>query len=405
MPAASRAVAEEGLPTGQSSQEEAPVSRAVAQQAVLWLLTLQEDPTSRQTLREWLCWRDAAPEHARAWRRIEALHGKFQQVQTVAPDSATAARRALLGAKPDRSRRAFAGMMAALLVAGGAWSAHDSLPVRRWTAQLRTGKGERWQQRLEDGTELAVAGNSAVNVNFDASQRVIELLAGEVFIKTGHTAGESRPFLVQTPVGSVQALGTEYSVRLLQSQGQPAAQVAVFSGRVRVQAMPAAGKPLAEAPITMAGEDAGNALAAAAQEREHGRSITAGTADTARAASAAPGGLLLEAGEQVEFHRGGYGQPGPADENRESWRRGMLVARQQRLEDFLAELDPFLPFSVSCAASVADRRLSGSYPLDRPEDIIYSLARMLDLEVEVQRRRWRSDAFRLALRTDTGAGR
>lgn len=362
------------------------MSRDIAQQAVLWLFTLQEDPGSRQTLREWLCWRDASPEHARAWRRIEALHGKFLQVQAVTPDSAAAARRALVGAPPDRRRRVFAGMMAALLVGGGAWTAHDSLPVRRWTAQVRTGKGERWQQHLDDGTELAVAGNSALNVRFDAAQRVIELLAGEVFISTAHAAGESRPFLVRTPLGSAQALGTEYSVRLLQGQGRPAAQVAVFSGRVLVRP---------EAGLTGSMTDTGwfNGTQAGAE------------------AGAGPGGgesavvgLVLDVGEQVEFHAGGYGQPGPADVNRESWRRGMMVAHQQRLDVFLAELDPFLPFTVSVDPAVAGRRLSGSYPLDRPEDVIFSVARMLGLEVEARRRRWRSDAFHLSARAD-GPGR
>ncbi|MCO7642310.1 FecR domain-containing protein [Pseudomonas sp. S 311-6] len=367
-------------------QEEAPVPRDIAQQAVLWLLTLQEDPGSRQTLREWLCWRDASPEHARAWRRIEALHGKFQQVQAVTPDSAAAARRALVGAPPDRRRRVFAGMMAALLVGGGAWTAQDSLPVRRWTAQVRTGKGERWQQRLDDGTELAVAGNSALNVRFDAAQRVIELLAGEVFISTAHATGESRPFLVRTPLGSAQALGTEYSVRLLQGQGRPAAQVAVFSGRVLVRP---------EAGLTGSVTDTGwfNGTQAGAE-------AGAGPGDGESAAV----GLVLDAGEQVEFHAGGYGQPGPADVNRESWRRGMMVAHQQRLDVFLAELDPFLPFTVSVDPAVAGRRLSGSYPLDRPEDVIFSVARMLGLEVEAQRRRWRSDAFHLSARAD-GPGR
>lgn len=47
-----------------------PISERVAQEAVCWLVELQDD-ADEQLRRDWQRWRAADPEHERAWQRID----------------------------------------------------------------------------------------------------------------------------------------------------------------------------------------------------------------------------------------------------------------------------------------------------------------------------------------------
>ncbi|QDQ86729.1 DUF4880 domain-containing protein [Alcaligenaceae bacterium SJ-26] len=330
---------------------------AVAEQAIQWLLALQENPGSASLLGEWQAWHDANPAHAQAWQRIATLHGRLQGIQHTAPASAGAARNALLTRPANPRRRAMAGSLALLLSGGLGWLAYDSQPGQRLLAQERTRKGEQRQRHLEDGTTLTLAPDTALNIHYDNQMRVIELLAGEIFVETGHATGDLRPFMVRTRHGLAQALGTRYSVRLLPSAAttsHPATQVSVFEGRVRLQAS------------------------------------QAGTTDSQP--------YILESGEQSVMHPDRYDLRQPADAGRASWPDGILLARDMRLADLLHELGAYAPFELDCAPALADLRLSGSYPLAAPEDAIYSLARMLHLKVEDQRRGliWTTRTFYLS---------
>jgi Fe2+-dicitrate sensor, membrane component len=71
---------------------------------------------------------------------------------------------------------------------------------------------------------------TALDLTFDHQQRRIRLLAGEIMVQTGK-AGDGRPFWVETPMGSLQALGTGFSVRL----AEDSALLAVEQGAVSVR--------------------------------------------------------------------------------------------------------------------------------------------------------------------------
>lgn len=62
-----------------------PLDEAVAEQAAQWLTLLMCEDVSEEDRRLWRRWRDAHPDHDRAWRHIEAVTGRLD---ALAPSSA-----------------------------------------------------------------------------------------------------------------------------------------------------------------------------------------------------------------------------------------------------------------------------------------------------------------------------
>uniref|UniRef100_A0A1I8ADV8 Sigma-70 family RNA polymerase sigma factor n=1 Tax=Steinernema glaseri TaxID=37863 RepID=A0A1I8ADV8_9BILA len=105
-------------------------------------------------------------------------------------------------------------LLKGLLLGAGAsslaWQGYDVAP--RWMADLRTRTGEQRQAALADGTLLVLDTDTALDVLFNASTRLLVLRAGEVHVTTGK---DSRPLLVRSAQGDLRALGTRFAVRQL----------------------------------------------------------------------------------------------------------------------------------------------------------------------------------------------
>ncbi|MGK5057453.1 FecR family protein [Janthinobacterium sp. LB2P49] len=216
-------------------------------------------------------------------------------------------------------------------------------PWRGWTADYRTGVNQRRVVTLNDGTQLTLNTSSAVNIAYDGAQRRIELLAGEIFIATGKDALQ-RPFFVDTPHGSLQALGTRFTVRLHEQY----ASAGVLEGAVAV----------------LAGDGAQR--------------------------------LVLRPGEGAHFdgagmHRQALTPYGGA------WLDGMLVARDMRLADFLAELSRYSNHPLACAPAIAGLRVSGSYPLADVNAILDAVSASLRLRRNTVTRFWGHQVVRSEL--------
>ena len=81
---------------------------------------------------------------------------------------------------------------------------------------------------LEDGSSFYLLANSEVRVAFTDSERTIEFISGEAEFSVAHDP--SRPFVVQSEVGRVTALGTIFSVK----QDMNSWEVYVTEGKVKV---------------------------------------------------------------------------------------------------------------------------------------------------------------------------
>jgi transmembrane sensor len=220
-------------------------------------------------------------------------------------------------------------------VAGGASLAWLSwrealLPasVMAWGADHRTGIGERREIALADGSRVWLNTASAVNVSIHATERIVVLVEGEVFIATA--ADASRPFFVQTEHGRMQALGTRFNVRLDGDR----TLLAVYEGAVEIRAA------------------AGGAT------------------------------RVLAAGQQASFNATRISAPGTADPAREAWTQGALIADSISLRQVVDELRRYRRGHLGVADEVADLTVYGSFPVQEPERVLRMLASALPIRIE-----------------------
>ena len=316
----------------------AAISEAVQQQAAEWLTVLMSGEAGEAELADWQRWRALDYEHERAWQHIQAVS---QRLGGVYRDDAhrSAAAQALAAGMPANGKRrqvlAWLGVAAGgglLAAQAGVWDG-----ARALRADYRTATGERREVALADGSVLSLNTGSAVNVRFDASRRLIELLAGEILVVSGHGTGSEAPLVVATREGVVRALGTRFSV--LQQDGQ--SRVDVFESAVEIRPADGAGAP-----------------------------------------------LLLAAGRGVTFSRHAPDAPHAVDAYADAWSRGQMIVDDVTLANFLADLARYRPGVIHCAPEVAQLRLSGVFPLADTQRILNMLPNSLPVQVRSRTRYW-----------------
>lgn len=300
--------------------------------AVDWFLRLTSGSASQMDREAWQAWREADPEHERAWQRTEALTRRFEALpKGVLP---------VLGQPRSRARRAALGKLLVLVGTGGAIGfAQTDGAWRGWVAQYRTPVGARREVMLADHSRVVLNAATAMDVLFDPQQRLIALHAGEILIETAPDPEQhSRPFIVRTREGSITALGTRFLVR--RDDGVSAVQV--LEGAVRVTS--------------------------------RGASV-----DDARIVSAGTG--LRFADGHIVSHETLTGDPS-------AWQRGMLQVDGMPLHEFLRELQRYRSGWVDCAPEVAQLRISGAFPLAEPDRVLATVADTLQLGLRYRTRYW-----------------
>ena len=117
------------------------------------------------------------------------------------------------------------------LLAGSGYALRGTDAWRGATADY-SGTGEIRALTLPDGTRLTLSTGTAIDLRFDANARLVLLLAGEILVATApDPAATPRPFRVRGRHGTVQALGTRFTVR----EDDEDARVAVFEGAVEIR--------------------------------------------------------------------------------------------------------------------------------------------------------------------------
>ncbi|WP_050461566.1 FecR domain-containing protein [Herbaspirillum autotrophicum] len=313
-----------------------PLNAQVVDKAVEWLVHLWSGSADSASRAEWQRWRAADPEHERAWHHIEQVNQQLRgRMDGLSANTAIAT----LAAPPSRQRRKALKTLSLALTAGtAAWLTSETMLWQSWNSQLRTATGERRNVRLADGTRLDLNTNTAVNVRYDDSLRLVHLVHGELMITTAKdTATPARPFMAQTAAGRVRALGTRFMIR----QDGGVSHVAVLEGAVEL------------IPAT------------------------------------APGNVVrIDAGQAASFDAQRVLAPPQPLGSEAAWTEGVLVASNQRLGDFIAELGRYRPGYLSCDPASADLRVSGVFPLRSTDRILVSLAEVLPIRVSTFARYW-----------------
>jgi transmembrane sensor len=303
------------------------------EQAAGWMARLMADDVCEQDKLNCQRWRDQHPEHEQAWQRMCQVSGKFTNL----PQSGGLSSVIEKAHQAVTSRRRF---LKTLALAGvGVSVTAFSLPHRSMgrvmLAQYRTGVGEIRTVQLEDGTRLTLNTDSAVDVTFSERQRSIRLHQGEILLKTGHETPR-RHFEVQTKIGDVVALGTEFAVR----QHNDHIHIAVLEGVV--EAHPGISEKVQR----------------------------------------------VSAGQQSHFSRDRAAHPQPLLANPFNWQRGKLVAQGMRVADFVEELARYRPGFTLYDDAVADLTISGVFSLQDTDRALQSLAASLPVALSYRTDYW-----------------
>jgi transmembrane sensor len=294
-------------------------------QAAEWLVLLHGGHATEADRQQCRQWQDASDDNARAWARAEILMNKLG---TLPPALAMP----VLRRPTAPARRAALAKLAGLLAAiPAAWLGWQTVRHSDLTADHHTATGQRRTIRLADGSQIILNTASAIDILFDHDRRLVRLRHGEIMITTAaDTAATARPFLVETAEGTMQALGTRFAVH--QQVGHT--QLSVFESAVRV------------APRRLP--------------------------DSAR--------LVIPAGQRMRFSADAIDAPQPLAAATDAWTQGMLVADNMRLDTFVADLARYLPGLLRVEDDVADLRISGTFPLDQPQQILTMLVSTYPIE-------------------------
>ncbi len=312
------------------------VSRAALPQSVIreaseWFVRMAAEEASAADNAAWQRWLQASPLHRSAWERVEILGRQFGQVE---PQTGLM----VLDRPRSRGRRQALKTLTLAVGIGAGGLAATRLPWQVWASDFSTGIGERRTVTLADGTVLTLNTDSAADVRFDSSQRSILLRLGELHVATHKDAQTpARPFVVDTPMGRVTALGTRFVLRMHSRQ----IWVAVTEGAVRIEP-------------------------------------SAGGGQAAR---------IVEAGDGTHFNAYAV-QPVRQAPHADAWVQGSIFADNMRLGDFVTELGRYRQGRISCDPRVADLRISGSYPLGDTDRILLALEWALPVRADRFTRYW-----------------
>ncbi|MCE5990374.1 FecR family protein [Pseudomonas sp. LM20] len=298
-------------------------------QAIQWMLRLREnghDPALQHQCRQW---RSARQEHEQAWQRVMHLH---QDLDLRAIPGAGLALQTLETSQRRLQRRQALKLLGGVAMVGTAtWLGKDLDAVNAWASDYATGTGERRSVALPDGSLMQLNTRSAVDLAFNDQQRLVRLKQGELMI----TCSPQHPLLVQTR----DALLEGFEGRFVARQDSDCTQVSVSHGRVAIH------RP-------------GN-------------------------------GQLqwIESGQNWRLDAQGAHRLEQVDMDAMAWTDGLIVTRNMRLFDFLAQVGRYRHGYLGCSEDIADVRLSGVFRLEDPEKLLQLLPRTLPVRLR-QRTRW-----------------
>ncbi|HTL68166.1 MAG TPA: FecR domain-containing protein [Lacunisphaera sp.] len=138
------------------------------------------------------------------------------------------------------------------LMAGAALTAAAAVALVVWLerprnqhAQLATPSGHRESLTLVEATRVDLNARTSLEVAIDGTSRHVRLPAGEAFFHV--SKDPARPFIVETPAGSVRVTGTQFDVR---TGVDGALVVTVAEGSVQVRPGDAGGQAVSPVALT-----------------------------------------------------------------------------------------------------------------------------------------------------------
>ncbi|CAK9891936.1 MULTISPECIES: FecR domain-containing protein [Pseudomonas] len=305
----------------------------VVKQAIHWMLKLRESGHNARLQQQCEQWRATHQEHELAWQRVQSLH---QELNLRAVPGASVALQTLENSSQRLQRRQALKLLSGVLVFGSAaWLGKDLQVISPLTADFASGTGQRRSVRLPDGSMLQLNTSSAVDLAFEADQRLIRLKHGELMLTCAKdTATPGRPLLVGTRDALLQGFDGRFVVR----QDDDCTRVSVSQGSVAIHS---------------------------------------------------PGPMQwIHAGQSYRLDARGATPLQNQDMDAGAWAEGLIVTRDMRLGDFLNEVGRYRHGYVSCADDIAELRLSGVFRLEDTDKLLQLLPQTLPVKVSYRTRWW-----------------
>lgn len=296
--------------------------------AARWLVIHQSGHLTERQQAQFSRWLAEDHKNRTAWDNAQRLAGMFHNVPVELS-------RNVLGRK-QKSKRTFIKALAGLVVVptAGYWWLNSGQQTAAYPS-IATVHGEQRELLLSDGSRLKLNTNSEVAIDYSEQQRRLLLVRGEIMVETAPDA-LYREFWVSSKHGSVMALGTRFTV----SQTDHETRIAVLEHAVRIH-----------------------------PERHHEY-------------------LELGAGDTVSFSEHSLGQPETNALAASAWTRGQIVVEDQRLDEFVSELERYYRGVIRLDPVSAQLRISGVYQLNNIEAIFDTLQQTLPVQVDRPRAGW-----------------
>ena len=301
----------------------------VRDQAAAWLVRVQSDAAGAD---DWLAleaWLAQSEDHRTAFAEIEALDDAVVEMAPqigprLAPD-AGAKNVVDLTARRPISRRAWIAAAGPPPPGGGGGRGGARGKGPEFTV-YETPRGATRVVPLADGSTITLNGGSRVEVALGRLERRVVMADAEAAFSVARDP--DRPFIVEAGERQVRVVGTEFNVR------RHGADLAVTVRRGVVQVGPLGGEPQAR----------------------------------------------LTAGDQFVHASGRSVVRKVAAEEAFAWQGGRIVARDQRLEDVVADLNRQLPSPVRVEGAARDLRFTGVIVVDDETSVIRRLEAFLPVK-------------------------
>lgn len=296
---------------------------AADEQASLWAARLDGSELSAADRHELNAWLAAHPSHRGLLSNYCQFSADLEQqlpllesIKELSEEAGKSPETATLYPWLRWPRLAGAMLTAAAAVALVFWFAQP----REQNANIATPVAHRQSHLLADGTKVELNAQTNLLVEITGTVRRVRLASGEAFFSVSKDA--KRPFIIETPAGSVRVTGTKFNVR---TETSTALEVAVLEGTVLVRAGEA------NAPVTLS---AGQFLASGFPVR------------------------TLSETEQSDAL---------------AWRQGQVVFRGTPLREALARFARYHGRGITATPEAASKRIGGMYSLDDVDGFLSSL--------------------------------
>ncbi|PAA13822.1 FecR domain-containing protein [Pseudomonas fragi] len=302
----------------------------LSEQTIDWMVKLRAGTPDTALQERFNLWLAKDPAHAQAWEQLNRrLGGSFKTLRALdqrIPGQADEARQLLL--QPTASRRdALRALTGLGLLGGGLWLGASTPLGDSLLADLSTGRGQRQDFNLADGSRLSLNANSAVDLHFTDRQRLLILRRGELVINVA--PDPERPLCVRTAEGEVRSP----AARFLVARQEQASRVVVLQQSVQTRLFSGVTRDLQEG----------------------------------QAAILYPRSIVPMVGDQ---------------RHRADWLQAKLNVLDDPLEDVVAALRPYTRGFVRVAPEIRGLRVQGVYPLDNSARAFAALAETLPIRVD-----------------------